>query len=243
MGTENKRRLDGRRVVITGAASGIGRATALRVIEEGATPILLDIDADAARLTLGDAIGHVFEVDITDHEAVEKAVIDAVDVLGGIDGLVNCAGIMLTGATDVFSYEDWHKTINVNLTGSFNLAKACIPYLKAQSGSAIVNIASATGLLPNSPGTVAYAASKGGVIAMSKALAADLAPSVRVNCVCPGLVDTPMGAGFLQNTGNYALRRPADPAEIANAVLFLLSDEASYVTGAVLAADGGRSFH
>lgn len=110
-------------------------------------------------------------------------------------------------------------------------------------GSTIVNIASAAGLLPNAPDLAAYAASKGGVIALTKALASDVAPDVRVNCICPGMVDTPMADGFQANVVNYALKRFADPMEIARALLFLTSAESSYVTGSVLAVDGGRSFH
>lgn len=150
---------------------------------------------------------------------------------------------MLVGPTDEFTFKDWQSTISVNLTGSFNVAKCAIPYLKKEAGASIVNIGSAAGLLPNSPRLVAYAASKGGVIAMTGALAPDLAPDVRVNCVCPGFLNTPIGEDFIQKTGNYALKRYAEPAEIARAILFLISDEASYVTGSILAADGGRSFH
>ena len=238
-----KGRLTGRRIVVTGAASGIGRAVARTCTAEGAQVALFDLDRAGADETLGGGPGVTCTVDITDADAVTQAVAEAAGAMGGIDGVVNAAGIMLVGPTEDFTFEDWHKTISVNLSGSFHVAKSCIPFLKAADGASVVNIASATGLLPNAPGAVAYAASKGGVIAMSKALAADLAPDVRVNCLCPGLVDTPMGAGFLQNTANYALRRPAQPNEIARSILFLLSDEASYVTGSVLAADGGRSFH
>jgi len=106
-----------------------------------------------------------------------------------------------------------------------------------------VNIASGQGLLPNVPGRSAYAASKGAVVNLTRALAAEWAPAIRANSVCPGLVDTPMADGVRANAGNYALRRLAEPIEIANAILFLTSAESSYVTGAALAADGGRSFH
>lgn len=243
MGNANTGRLAGRRVVITGAASGIGRATAQRFIAEGARPVLLDLDAAGLAQTLGGAEGLSFALDITDEAAVGAAIDGAAAELGGIDGVVNAAGIMLVGPTEEFSFDAWRKTIDVNLTGSFNVAKCAIPHLKAARGATIVNVASAAGLHSNAPRMVAYAASKGGVIAMTRALAADLAPDVRVNCVAPGLVDTPLAGPFLSGVDNYALKRFAQPAEMANVILFLTSDESSYVTGATLAADGGRSFH
>lgn len=236
-------RLAGRRIVVTGASSGIGRATAQLFIAQGATPILLDINSEGFSETLGGADGLSFEIDITDEKAVEAAVAQAVDAIGGIDGVVNAAGIMLVGPTEEFAFNAWHKTIDVNLTGTFNVAKCCIPSLRKEKGATVVNIASAAGLLPNAPGLAAYAASKGGVISLTRALAADLAPDIRVNCVCPGLVKTPLAGDFIKNTGNYALKRYAEPSEIAYSILFLTSGESSYVTGAALAADGGRSFH
>lgn len=236
-------RLAGRRIVITGASSGIARATAELSIAEGAKPVLLDLNGAGLAETLGDADGLTFEVDITDENLVGNAVAQAAEKLGGLDGVVNAAGIMLVGPTVDFTFEAWRKTIDVNLTGTFNVAKCCLPWLMKEKGSTIVNIASATGLLPNAPGVAAYAASKGGVISLTRALAADLAPDIRVNCVCPGLVNTPMGDPFISNTGNYALKRYADPSEIASSILFLTSAESSYVTGSALAVDGGRSFH
>ena len=236
-------RLAGRRIVITGAASGIGKATATLFMAEGAEVLLLDRDGAGARAALGAGRQLALEVDITDAAAVEAAVAQGAQALGGLDGLINAAGIMLTGPTSEITPEIWGKVIAVNLTGSFLLARACLPWLRQNPGATIVNIASGAGLLPNAPGLVAYAASKGGVIAMSKALASDVAPDVRVNCVAPGMVNTPMADGFRANVGNYALRRVAEPTEIAQALLFLTSAESAYVTGATLAVDGGRTFH
>jgi NAD(P)-dependent dehydrogenase (short-subunit alcohol dehydrogenase family) len=150
---------------------------------------------------------------------------------------------MITGPTQGVTPETWRKVIEVNLTGTFLVTQAALPWLRQAKGSTVVNIASGAGVLPNAPGLAAYAASKGGVIALTKALAADLAPEIRVNCICPGMVDTPMADGFRANVGNYALKRIADPQEIAQALLFLTSSEASYITGATLAVDGGRTFH
>jgi NAD(P)-dependent dehydrogenase (short-subunit alcohol dehydrogenase family) len=131
----------------------------------------------------------------------------------------------------------------VNLTGTFIVTRACLRFMSLESAGTIVSIASAAGLLPNAPGLTAYAASKGGVINLTRALAAELAPKIRANTVCPGMVDTPMADGFRANVSNYALKRVAAPEEIARVVAFLTSEDSSYVTGATLAADGGRSFH
>jgi NAD(P)-dependent dehydrogenase (short-subunit alcohol dehydrogenase family) len=137
----------------------------------------------------------------------------------------------------------WRQVLDVNLTGTYLVSRCCLPWMQKETGASIVNIASAAGLLPNAPGLTAYAASKGGVVNLTRAMAAELAPKIRVNCVCPGMVDTPMADGFRANVGNYALKRIADPGEIASVILFLTSEDGSYMTGATLAADGGRSFH
>jgi NAD(P)-dependent dehydrogenase (short-subunit alcohol dehydrogenase family) len=182
-------------------------------------------------------------LDITDEQAVTAGIAEGAAALGGIDGLVNAAGIMLRGLVGEVAAAEWRRILEVNLTGTYIVVRGCLPWLMQSAGATIVNIGSAQGLLPNAPGFSAYAASKGGVVNLSRALAAELAPAVRVNCVCPGMVDTPMADGFRANVGNYALKRLADPLEIARAILFLTSADSSYVTGATLAADGGRSFH
>ena len=234
-------RLNGRRIVITGAASGIGRATARLFRNEGARLVLVDRNAVALQAETGADFASA--LDVTDQEATTHAIVTAAKVFGGIDGLVNCAGIMRTGPTAEITPDVWRSVIDVNLSGSFFMVQACLPFLRQASGSSIVNIASGAGLLPNARGLAAYAASKGGVIALTKALASDLAPEIRVNCICPGMVNTPMAEGHRAGVVNYALKRMADPAEIANAVLFLTGPEGSYITGATLAVDGGRTFH
>ncbi|WP_335948078.1 SDR family oxidoreductase [Salipiger bermudensis] len=241
--TENTRCLAGRRIVVTGAASGIGKAVAELFRQEGAALALLDLDGAGAEATLGEGEGLGIGLDITDAAEVEQSIDRAAEALGGIDGVVNAAGIMLTGKLLEMPAEAWRKQIDVNLNGTYLVIRACLPFLQRETGATVVNIASAQGLLPNAPGLSSYAASKGAVVALSRSLAAELAPGIRVNSVCPGLVDTPMGAPYLGNTGNYALGRPADPAEIARSILWLTGPEASYVTGAALAVDGGRSFH
>jgi NAD(P)-dependent dehydrogenase (short-subunit alcohol dehydrogenase family) len=236
-------RLRGRRIVITGAASGIGRATALLFAAEGAQLALFDLDEKGAADTAQRTGAQVFRTDVTDETSLGNAVDGAARWLGGIDGVVNAAGIMPTGPMEETPAAVFRKVLEVNLTGTWLVSRACLPWLRKQAGSTIVNIASAAGLLPNAPGLTAYAASKGGVVNVSRAMAAELAPAIRVNCVCPGMVDTPMAEGLHGNAGNYALKRIADPQEIARVLMFLSSTESSYVTGAVWAADGGRSFH
>ncbi|MBX9459637.1 MAG: SDR family oxidoreductase [Rhizobium sp.] len=245
-------RLEGRRIVVTGAASGIGAAVARLAALEGARVACLDRDGQgAAALAASLPIpGHSEQVDVTDPEGVKRALDAAAKALGGIDGLVNSAGIVALGPITEMSIDTWRKVIDVNLTGTFLVSQAAVPHLHAASEASIVNIASAQALMPIA-GSSAYAASKGGVQSLSKALAAELAPDIRVNCICPGLIDTPMNAGLKKAPEDgppvpldrYALRRWGKPEEIAASIVYLLSNDASYITGATLAVDGGRTFH
>lgn len=246
-------RLAGRRIVVTGAASGIGAALARLAADEGAQIACLDRDqagacAVAASLSRpGFGIG----ADVTQLQSVRDAIQMAAAEMAGIDGLVNSAGVVALGPVVEMTQATWQQMIDVNLTGSFLMCQAAIPHLlKAGEGASIVNISSAQALIPVA-GAGAYAASKGGVQSLSKALAVELAPTIRVNAVCPGLIDTPMNAG-LNKAGDdtppvrldrYALRRWGQPAEIAACILFLLSRDSSYMTGSSVAVDGGRSFH
>lgn len=236
-------RLQGRRILVTGAAAGIGRATARRLAQEGASLALLDRDSDGLTDTARETNGRGYQVDITDESAVAEVVERAGEAMGGIDGIVNSAGIMFTGLAVDVSASAWRKVIDVNLTGSYIVIHSCLPWIQREKAATIVNIASGQGLLPSGPGHTAYAASKAGVINLTRALAVELAPCVRVNSVSPGMVDTAMAEGHRGTVGNYALKRLAHPEEIADVVVFLTSGESSYVTGAALAADGGRTFH
>jgi NAD(P)-dependent dehydrogenase (short-subunit alcohol dehydrogenase family) len=229
--------------LITGAASGIGRRTAELFAAEGAVLTLIDRNAEALAESARDSRGHAFEVDVTDEASVRRAVEQGASAMGGIDGVVNAAGITMRGSVLDVGIAEWRRVIEVNLTGAYIVVRCCLPWLMQTPFATIVNISSGQGLLPNSPNRTAYAASKGGVINLTRALAAELAPTIRANTICPGLVDTPMAEGVKGNIGNYALQRLADPVEIARAILFLTSTESSYVTGAALAVDGGRSFH
>ena len=236
-------RLQGRRILITGAASGIGRRTAELFAAEGAALTLLDCDrkrlAEVARETGGSAV----EADVSQEASVLRAVDQGASAMGGIDGVVNAAGIVIHGSVLDVGLADWKLVLDVNLTGTYLVVRCCLPWLAKVPFATIVNIASGQGLLPNNPGMTAYAASKGGVVNLTRALAAELAPSIRVNSVCPGMVDTPMTAGLERDLDRYALGRIAEPLEIAQAILFLTSTESSFVTGAALAIDGGRTFH
>lgn len=238
-------RLQGRRIIITGGASGIGRATTALFRQEGAAVAVLDRAAspDGAPSS---------EVDVSDAASVAKAVEAAVKALGGLDGVVNAAGIFFDAGLADTTAELFNRTLAVNLTGTFLVMQATAPHLKAAGGGTIVNIASGVGLTPTGPGSTAYVASKSGVIGLTKAVAMELAPAVRVNSVCPGAVDTPMTHSFLVDASGstvpgiarrYALGRAAVPDELAAAILFLTSKESSFVTGIALPVDGGRTYH
>jgi NAD(P)-dependent dehydrogenase (short-subunit alcohol dehydrogenase family) len=238
-------RLTQRKILITGGASGIGKATVSLFRQEGAKVAILDRP--------GTADDDLFvPVDVADAASVQQAVRAAHAALGGLDGVVNAAGIFSPAGLADTTPDLFSRTLAVNLMGTFLVVQAAAPILLAAGAGTIVNIGSGVGIMPTGPGSTAYVASKGGVIAMSKALAMELAPTVRVNVVCPGSVETPMTQAFLRNTAGevdpavvarYALRRPASADEIAAAILFLTSAESSFVTGVTLPVDGGRTFH
>lgn len=236
-------RLDGRRIVITGAASGIGKATARLFASAGASLSLIDHNLEGLSNFTGTTGIGTYKADVTDEQAIAHAVTQGADIMGGIDGVVNCAGIAIDGSVLEVDIAQWRRVLDVNLTGAYIVVRACLPWLQKATGATIVNVGSGQSLLPNAPRRTAYASSKGGVLNLTRALAAELAPAIRANTVCPGLVDTPMATGMHANARNYALKRLAQPDEIARAILFLTSPDSSYVTGAALAVDGGRSFH
>jgi NAD(P)-dependent dehydrogenase (short-subunit alcohol dehydrogenase family) len=239
-------RLENRKILITGGASGIGRATCELFVREGAAVAVLDRDVSRV------AGAHAIAADVSDAASVARAMQQAAQALGGLDGLVNAAGVFINRALMETTPDVWNATIAVNLTGTFLCVQAAVPFLRQAERATIVNIASGVGLLPTGGGSTAYVASKGGVIAMTRALAAELAPGIRVNAVCPGAVETPMTDGTLRDSAGavipaivnrYALGRPAAPDEIAAGILFLTAHESSFVTGVNLAVDGGRTYH
>jgi NAD(P)-dependent dehydrogenase (short-subunit alcohol dehydrogenase family) len=245
-------RLAGRKILITGGASGIGRATALLCAHEGAAVAVLDRSEAAAREVATAAGGSAFAVDVAEPASVNSAVEQAAAAMGGLDGVINAAGIFSSEGLTETTPELFNRILTVNITGTFLVVRAAERFLRAADRATIVNIGSGVGLKPIGPGSTAYVASKGGVIAMTRSLAMELAPKIRVNVVCPGMVDTAMTESFLRNNQGevrpeiarlYALGRAATADELANAILFLTSDESSFVTGIALPVDGGRTYH
>jgi NAD(P)-dependent dehydrogenase (short-subunit alcohol dehydrogenase family) len=237
-------RLAGRRIFVTGAASGIGAAIAALFAAEGAHVALADCQPLAA---LPNARARGFELDVSDEQAVRRAVDAAADAFGGLDGVVNAAGIANTDLLSELRAEDWRRVIEVNLTGTFLVCAAAERHLRAAPEATIVNFSSGQGLQPFAR-RGAYAASKAGVISLTKTLALEWAP-IRANTICPGAVDTPMvregysAEARAQIGARYVLGRIGEPIELAHAALYLSCRESSFVTGIVLAVDGGRSFH
>jgi NAD(P)-dependent dehydrogenase (short-subunit alcohol dehydrogenase family) len=241
-------RLAGRKLMVTGAASGIGLATSRLFIAEGAQLAVLDRDAGALARELDQPQVSRIACDLIDGDRAAGAVHQAAAALGGLDGIVNCAGVALNAPLGETGPDVWRRIMAINLDAPYRICREALPYLQAARAATIVNVASGQALLPNAPGGTAYAASKAGLVAFTKAIAAELAPAIRANILCPGLVNTPMVRDLLREgdgkfVEQYAMRRPAEPAEMAKVLLFLTSDESSYVTGATLAADGGRTFH
>jgi NAD(P)-dependent dehydrogenase (short-subunit alcohol dehydrogenase family) len=247
-------KLRDRRILVTGGASGIGLATARRFLAEGARVALLDRDAERLRTVSKDLQCPAVEGDVTSESEVLKAVREAADNLGGLDGLVNAAGLSFWRSFAELTFEDWRRMLSVNLDGPFLVCKAAHAALKAAGKATIVNIASGAGLQPRQNFSH-YCASKGGLVLFTKAIAMDLAADgIRVNAVCPGIVMTPMVERNLAATGDrdaayqrYVARnvmhRFGTAEEIAEAVLWLTSDESAFMTGSALSVDGGSVFH
>lgn len=245
-----------RRVVIVGAASGIGLACARRAVAEGAQVALLDRDDVGLARAYAELGSHAqtFTVDVIDGEALKTALTAAVDALGGLDSVMYCAGIDLEAPLAALDTAAWERSLAVNLTGPMLTVQALLPALKACGQATVVIVTSAAAILPVA-GRSGYCAAKAGATMLAKALAMELAPDgIRVNAICPGAVDTPLlrlswedkpdpEAALAAIAQRYALKRIASPEEIAAAVWWLSSDESSYVTGVALAVDGGRTFH
>jgi len=248
------KRLDGKRVVLTGTAANIGKATALLFAEEGARLVIADIDERASETAAQAATrgpGAIFvRTDVTSVEEMKRLMDTAAETMGGIDAIVNNAGLQRSGAATEFAVEDWDALMSVNPRSCFLGAKFGVPHLRRAGGGAIVNTASLAGV-KGGPGMTAYSASKGAIIAFTKALAAELAPDrIRVNAICPGWIDTPFNEPAIDFMGGrekqkevirtvVPLGRQGVSEEIADGMLFLASDMSSYMTGQALVIDGG----
>ena len=244
--------LDGRVAVITGAASGIGAATAQRFAAEGASIAGLDLAGPSPEVVAGLEASApdvaYWPLDVRDEAQIEARVAEVVKRFGRIDVLLNAAGVASAGSVDQVPADEWDRVLDINLKGTYLVAKHVVPHMVAAGAGSIVNIASIEGLV-GFQGQAAYNASKGAVVVLTRNMAADYGrQGVRVNCLCPGLIETPMTAPLHDPAlavirdwfvDQHLMGRAGTPDEVAAAALFLASDDASFVTGHALVVDGG----
>jgi len=246
--------MQGRKVLVTGGASGIGLASARRFVAEGARVALLDRDEKALDVAARELGAVALRADVTDEAQVRTSIEKANSELKGLDGLVNAAGISEWRGLAELTLEDWRRVLSINLDGPYIVCRAALAALKASGKATIVNIASGAGLQPRQNFS-AYCASKGGLVLFTKAIAMDLAADgIRVNAVCPGIVMTPLVERNLALTGDRdgafkryvsrnLMKRFGTAEEVAEAVLYLSGHESGFVTGSALSIDGGPVFH
>lgn len=248
-------RVDNKVAIVTGGALGIGRAAALALAREGARVVVADLNVEGGEQTvrdIQDARGEAFfqRVDVGRSADLEHVVAETVRRYGGLHVLVNNVGIAIPGSAAEISEEDWNKTLNINLTSVWRGMKYAIPEMIKGGGGSIINMSSVQGLVGFS-GWAAYAASKGGINALTQQVAVDYAPqNIRVNAIAPGTIMTPMNERIFEATEDkealittwnklHPLGRFGQPEEVANVIVFLASDESSFVTGAIIRVDGG----
>ena len=235
--------------IVTGAASGIGRASALRLARDGFLAALLDRDADglaatAEQIAAGGGASHAIVVDLRDGPGIAAAVHEA-GALGPVGTVVNAGGVFSGGDIAELEEDEWDRVIDINLTAAYRVCRAAVPLMTATGGGTIVNISSMGGRTKAVKASVAYASSKGGVIAFTQTLAAQCAKhGIRVNCVAPGPVKTPMTDSYdpaetRMITSMVPLGRYAEPAELGEIVHFLATDASSFITGETVNANGG----
>ncbi len=237
---------DQRTAIVTGAASGIGRATVERLLTVDAYDRIAAFDIDESVREGFDTSVVTHVVDVADPIAVEDAVA-ALESDGTVESVANCAGISQSGWIDEISPDDWDRVVDVNLKGPFNLSRAAGPAMYDRGRGTFVTVSSGAGQRGSLSGGVHYSASKAGLFGLTRGLAKQLAPAVRVNCVVPGLIDTPLTTesglwdedGIAAFESSVPLERIGDPKEVADAIAFLLGSESSYVTGSLLTVDGG----
>lgn len=242
-------KLKGKKVIVTGAGSGIGKAIAKRFAEEDSLIAVCDINLEAVNLVAKEieiigAKALPFKVDVSSFSEVSETVKKIAEALGGIEILVNNAGITKDTLLLRMSEDDFDKVIAVNLKGTFNFTKACAKYMIKEEWGRIINISSVVGEMGNA-GQANYAAAKAGIIGFTKSVAKELAlRNITVNAIAPGFIKTPMTENLPENIKEsyrrlIPLAREGTPEDVANLCLFLASDEASYITGQVIRVDGG----
>jgi NAD(P)-dependent dehydrogenase (short-subunit alcohol dehydrogenase family) len=250
-------RVKAKACVVTGSGSGIGKAIAERLAEEGGKVVCVDINAESVAATVAGiqatgGVADAFPADVSDWVQANAFVQRCVDLYGSVDVLVNNAGVNLPVVFHEVSNELIDRTLDVNVKGTIYGSRAVVPFMLEQGGGAIVNISSVNGLVAE-PFLSIYAASKGAIVMLTKGIALDYAKQgIRCNCICPGWVDTPINYAHAEMLGGiekvYAsidtfqpIGRPGEPREIAHLALFLASDEASLLTGSIITADGGMT--
>ena len=242
------RGLKDKRVLITGGASGIGAATAARFLEEASAVVVLDRDASAGKKIKADLpqLAGVVQADVSNREQVNSALAQAIQIMGGVDVLINNAGISIRHKFLDITADEWDRVMAVNLTGVFYVAQAAARHMIGKGSGVILQTASTNGMVAH-PYYADYNATKAGVIELTKSMALELAPKVRVNAVAPGYVLTPMQRAEYTDemlaavNSKIPLRRHADPKEIAALFAFLASDDAAYITGHVYVIDGAET--
>ncbi len=243
--------MDQKTAVITGGAQGIGKIVTIKLLKSGYSVAILDVDAEALGETeneFGNSGIIAIHCDVSEESQVKKAIRSVINASGRIDVLINNAAIGINKAPENISYQEWNRVIAVNLSGPFLCSKHCIPYLRKTKG-VIINIASTRALM-SEPHTEAYSASKGGIVALTHALAISLGPDIRVNCISPGWIEVSRhkksairsepilsDADHLQHPAG----RAGDASDIANMVLFLADPENNFITGQNFVIDGGMT--
>lgn len=241
--------LEGKTAIVTGGTRGIGRSIARRYVDEGAD-VVVAARSERPGVETAEQLGCRFvRCDVSNYDDVAAVVEQTVEEFGGLDVIVNNAGIGPTGALDELALEDWYRLMSVNLDGVMHGSHAALPHLR-ETGGVILNVASVLGLA-GGPGSVAYATAKGAIVNFTRAMAYDYAgEGIRVNCLCPGVIETDMTDPVMEDNEFYdyvfhqtPMQRIGQPEEVAGPAAFLASDDASYVTGVNLPIDGGWTTH